>query len=234
MTDLPTCEWQAGSNRYTGSASEAVARLNLPPQVQNVLTEKMRTHRFDDVVKITDWRIESKGNLNSYAPGIINMNFGSGRLCKTVMRAKWSATQHEEALVYLVEGRAYGWAAVCGNFFELTRIEGRPEPVGAVEALASGNPAGAMDRATATGAPVQQIAAVDALLSDVAEAGMAAVGGAALVSFAGGGPTPDYVYLPPSVDYTNATIAAIPEPWTSALMVMGLAALLFVRKWSTK
>ncbi len=114
IPDIPTCEWNPGSNRSLVYPVVAVARLDMPASTRAALVEKMRRHQFDDVVRI-DWAsIRSESDANQYEAVISNMNFGAaGRLCKTITRNKWTPDHVESALVYLVDGRAFGFAAVC-------------------------------------------------------------------------------------------------------------------------
>ena len=123
MIDLPACEWRPASNRSIVDPVAAVARLDMPPPVRAVLVDKLRRHAFDDVVSITWATITSNSGQHQYAAAISNMNFARGRLCRSVTRSTWTVEQTEGALVYIVGDRAFGYAAACGNLFELTRLE---------------------------------------------------------------------------------------------------------------
>lgn len=129
IPDLQTCEWShPGSNRSLVDPVVAVARLEMPAPTRAVLVEKMRRHQFDDVVRI-DWAsIRSENGADQYEAVIRNMNFGSGSICKTMTRNTWKADHVESAIVYLVDGRAFGFASVCGNLFEITRTEDAAPP----------------------------------------------------------------------------------------------------------
>lgn len=145
IADLPSCEWHPASNRSLVDPVVAVARLDMPVPTRTALVEKLRRHQFDDVVHI-DWaQIASESGTNRYGPAITNMNFGaSGRLCRTVTRASWSELKHETALVYIVDGRAWGYASACGNLFELKLlppVPAVPESAGGGVVAASGVPA---------------------------------------------------------------------------------------------
>jgi hypothetical protein len=120
--DLATCEWHPGSNRSVVDPIVAVARLDMPASTRALLIEKMSKHKFDDVVHIT-WTGIASESSNSYEAAISNMNFANGRLCKTITRQTWTPDHIEDAIVYIVDGRAFGYAAACGNLFELTRKE---------------------------------------------------------------------------------------------------------------
>lgn len=128
IADIPVCQWSPGSNRSTVDPVVAVARLEMPAPVRKVLIEKMRRHAFDDVVTITWSGIYSDSGANQYLSAITNMNFAQGRLCKTIRRDKWPVDKREGAIVYIVGDHAIGYAAACGNLFELTRVPPKSAP----------------------------------------------------------------------------------------------------------
>jgi hypothetical protein len=121
MIDLAVCEWNPGSNRATVDPVVAVARLDMPAATRAVLVEKMKRHQFDDVVSINWAAITSDTGANSYDGAISNMNFSTGHICRKVTRNGWTLDHTEGAIVYLVDGRAFGFASACGNLFELVR-----------------------------------------------------------------------------------------------------------------
>ena len=127
--DLPSCEWSPGTNRSLVDPIFAVTRLDMPLTTRTALVEKLRRRAFDDLVLIDRSSIRSESGRHQYEAAISNMNFGAGRLCHKVTRDKWTAAQQEGAMVYIVNGRAFGYAAACGNLFELVRREPPPKVV---------------------------------------------------------------------------------------------------------
>jgi len=206
IADLATCEWSPGSNRSTVDPIAAVFRLELPAPVRGALIAKMRRHKFDDVVTITRDGITSDSGAEQYAATIANMNFSTGRLCRSVTRTRWSAAQRESAIVYIVGEYAIGYAATCGNLFVLTR---RPaEPPAQPEAVAL-EPGGYAPMS----APVAPAEAAE------------------LVTFARVSAEP---WSPPAINWSpipclppivvpEPPIPAVPEPSTWAMLCAGLA-----------
>jgi hypothetical protein len=123
--DLPSCEWHPGLNRSVVSIEQAVAKLHLVPDDAKRLIEKFNQHIPDDLVLIDKSNVHSFAGYK-YGPDISRMNFGKGRLCTKVTRLTWKNKEQQEAIVFVVNGKAYGYAAACGNLFELRLIPRAP------------------------------------------------------------------------------------------------------------
>lgn len=235
--DLAICEWHPGSNRSMVDPVVAVARLEMPEQTRLVLIEKIKRHQFDDVVTIKWASIVSNDGTHQYDAAISNMNFADGRLCKSVTRKEWQLDHNEGALIYLVDGKAYGYAAACGNLFELVLDEKRPAPGGAQPKFLSGfqpDSGSPLDSSEINGptasssyGPIYQ-----AQVAALAPPGNEYIGNTAGPGYFGGG----YVVigggdccpcdnLPP--------VTPVPEPSSFWLSVGGLLALsLFIRRFT--
>lgn len=208
--DATVCEWRPGSNRSLVDPIVAVARLDMPAPMRAMLIEKLRHHQFDDVVTIRWASITSNSHANDYEAVISNMNFSQGSLCKTVTRNSWSINHEEGALVYIVDGRAFGYAAVCGNLFELQHREriARSAPPESDLLTESVVPSSVL--------PSSELPRVDMPLPGVP----AVASGAAVITG-----IPTYGPLIYSVSPT-ALVSTIPEPSTWALLGMGLIVVL--------
>lgn len=120
MPDLATCEWNPGSNRSIVSIEIAAKRV--PSADRSSLIAAFNARNYSDHVTITK---DSITGTAQYESVIKNMNFGSGRLCKVVSRKKWKDADAVSAIVFHIKGRAYGYASVCGNLFELNLVGGK-------------------------------------------------------------------------------------------------------------
>lgn len=222
MIDLDRCEWNPGSNRSTVDPVVAVGRLEMPAPMRATLIEKMKRHHFDDVVSITWATITSDSNANSYDGAISRMNFAAGRICRAVTRHNWSADHVEGAIVYIVEGRAFGYASACGNLFEM-RIAEAPAARPGRDALDVRLVDGPEETLDATIADPQMPEAVTLGTEDspgTTSGGPAFTPGwAATPSFGGDG----YVTHP-------ELVSSIPEPHAWALLLAGLGAVGFVAR----
>lgn len=225
IADVGTCEWNPGSHRSMVDPVVAVARLDMPAPMRTELVEKIKRHQFDDVVSIHWASITSDEGRAAYAGDITNMNFADGRICKTVTRDKWTADQVEGAIVYRVGSRAFGYAAACGNLFELVSSERKEElaiaeapllAVAPVEPLSDGPTAAAVYSPAWLG-------------EDVASTGYA-VGGYIYAPIGGGVGGGGFF---PAPQPFPCPVPAVPEPSTWLLSAVGLAILIKrVRKTS--
>lgn len=219
MTDLPACEWHPASHRFTGDPVAAVARLSMPPAVRTVLVDKMSRHAFDDVVRITWSGVSSESGLNQYAAVIANMNFASGRLCRSVTRTHWTTQQAESAIVYIVGDRSFGYASACGNLFELTRLE---PPVAEGSVPGTGG-AGAATEAVFDASPTLAAAPTAQPLAGTPDSPLSDVSGDAYPAFGYVG-SPGLNDLPVIVLRGKPpSVALIPEPHSGLLLLSGLA-----------
>lgn len=230
IADLPSCEWHPGSNRATVNPVVAVARLDMPAPTRAALIAKMERHQFDDVVSITWAAVTSKQGANDYSADIRRMNFGEGRICERVTRAKWDSLHSEEAIVYIVDGRAYGVAAACGNLFEMSRTD-HAAPLTPIAAPTY------MDGSDLrTGGPIGFAYATPIPLAMVPAGAVGGYGGGswgAAAGFGGGGGYVQQTVLCDCVPTPPCPVAAVPEPSTLALIVGGIAAV-FARTRPTR
>jgi hypothetical protein len=121
LRTMPSCTWQAGRQRYTGTRADAIARLAAvlqlqPWQLQWLAQSMAQRPEGDDRVHITSAAIT--GQRHAYHPHITHMHFGPGHLCQRVDRSRWVKADHEAGLVWLVPGTQAGLLlpAVCGNW----------------------------------------------------------------------------------------------------------------------
>src|SRR4249919_269186 len=113
---IDTCEWNPGINRSTVSIE--IAAQNVRSADRSLLITQFNKKNFSDVVEIRKDRIS--GQKNQYESTISNMNFARNRLCRHITRAQWKDDTVVSAMVFLVNGNAYGYASACGNLFELS------------------------------------------------------------------------------------------------------------------
>jgi hypothetical protein len=104
---------------------QAVAK-QVPVPDQAELIRQFNARQFADKVRITRDNVVSEG-VFTYESTLRNMNFGSGSYCRIMTRKTWSEKDWQGAMVFFVNGRAYGYAAICGNLFELTPITAAKE-----------------------------------------------------------------------------------------------------------
>jgi hypothetical protein len=207
---MNTCDWNSpGAGRYTGTTEAAVhAYADIPVAVRGVLIKRMNSKDYDDHVTITRDAVQGK---NGYDPDLREMHFGaSGKVCSTVSRAAWPVAAVERGLVYCVDGHCLIVPSVCGNVARVSRrpSELRPEP----------SPGLIAETFESMSAVPPELDYSPAEPPEFPEATLVAT-----PVFGGlGGP---FVALPgPSV------VPAVPEPSTYALMLLGIAGLLFLRK----
>ena len=94
------CSWDhPGANRFTGDVREAIRSYKeLTPGLRERLAMRAEVKAYDEVVVITRDAIIGEG---AYDPGIRRMHFGgNGKVCDTVSRERWKATDLERGLVY--------------------------------------------------------------------------------------------------------------------------------------
>jgi hypothetical protein len=228
IADLPVCEWNPGANRSVVSIEVAAQRVH--PADRTLLIAKFNQRAFDDRVTITRNAVQSDTGAAQYAATLANMNFAKGRICKAITRKgpTWVAGRRAGAVVLWVGDRAYGWAADCGNLFELTRLPAPPAPpallppqVFVAEPVLPAVPPSEPEAPTFhtlsapnTGEPG------DVLPPPAAWAGP----GAPFAVFPGPG-----VLLPPLAPPGGA-VAPVPEPPTWAALGLGLVALAWWRR----
>jgi hypothetical protein len=223
-SDIAVCEWTPNSNRATVDPVVAVARLDIPAATRVALIEKMKRHHFDDVVKITWASITSNSGAYRYGNAISNMNFATGRICRAITRNKWSASDEEGSIVYIVGERAFGFASACGNLFELELTEAPAAPAadGPGPAALVLGPVGGPEETTLD----VSIAGLQVPEAETLGAGPSAgaPGWPAFGWIGGPGYYCQQCCVPP------AHIPAVPEPSTALYLLGGLAMLYAVRR----
>jgi PEP-CTERM motif len=241
---LPQCSWdKPGANPFMGDVVAAVDRYqDIPPETRNKLKARMKARTYEDMAVIGRDSITGKAN---YANDIRDMHFGSGSICSTVTRAKWTSTMQERGLVYCEDGHCILVPTVCRNVSRVTRL--------APQRAAGGAPAEADSVAAA--APEQSPLNFDAPsagpLTDAAPGSFAQVAGTPISAEPGAGPSASGTFAGassgpsfagpgalalPSLPFGRASTAGnsespvavvtvVPEPSTWALMALGLLAL---------
>jgi hypothetical protein len=126
--DQPTCEWRPGQARSLVSIEQAAERLPARDRAELIRQFNVRPRTPADRVVITRGAITSETGYASYSPLMAKMNFSRGRICETVTRSTWKESDYQGAIVFKVNGQFYGYAAVCGNLFELYGNEIPPAP----------------------------------------------------------------------------------------------------------
>lgn len=244
------CSWdRPGHNPYTGDAAAALNRYpDIPADVRARLRSRMEAHRYDDVAAITRDAIVGR---HAYQPQIRDMHFGASRVCREVSRAGWPASMQERGLVYCESGHCILVPTVCGN---VSRIARRPEAVAPERVVVEDDPAQSALRLAAA-PPLQSFDELLALPLGAPLPEQGGAGGPPLpfVPFVPGSPgggggagpafgvppstTPPPIVLPPPdgepgpPDGTPPPppvlppVAAVPEPGTWLLMVVGLGLL---------
>jgi hypothetical protein len=146
MERVATCSWdRPGHNPFMGDVVASIDRyVEIPTPVRIKLKERMRQHRYDDLVSIRRDSIEGK---RRYEPQIRDMHFGWDRVCSQVSRSGWSDAMRERGLVYCESGHCILVPTVCRN---VSRIALAPDATSAAsegvadetERLAARHPGG--------------------------------------------------------------------------------------------
>jgi PEP-CTERM motif len=222
---VPQCSWdRPGVNPFMGDVVAAVDRYkDIPAAVRSKLKARMQTRSYDEIVSITREAISGKGE---YASQITGMHFGSGSVCGTVTRAKWTDQMQERGLVYCEDGHCILVPTVCRNVSRITRTKPMDTaPAGATNVVSSAregdDPQALLDMdPTGAGAP-----ASEGSFAQIASAPTAAGNPTSTISNV---TTPSGGLLVPALPVgtveTTAVTPAVPEPGTWALMLAGLAA----------
>ena len=126
-----SCAWNnPGDNPFSGNKIEAVDHyLDIPPEIRNVIKNRMRKHKYNEVVEI---RKNSIGNPGEYQPIISGMHFGKNQLCSSVDRSKWKDTHVERGLVFCDMGYCIIVPTVCGNISRVFRVYNPEIPVSSI------------------------------------------------------------------------------------------------------
>lgn len=129
---IAVCSWDnPGLHPFMGNVVNAVDRYqDIPAPVRARLKERMAERSFDEFVSI-----EKDGIIGQrrYEPGITEMHFGNGKICRTVTRTKWTAAMRERGLVYCEGEHCILVPTVCRNVSRIRRVAARaPVPAGSV------------------------------------------------------------------------------------------------------
>jgi hypothetical protein len=211
---------------------------HIPADVRARLKARMQRHAYDDQIAIT--RDRMVGQRGQYT-NLRMMHFANGETCGTVSRAKWSDTHTERALIYTEGGFTIAVPSVCRNASLIdppATVAEAPTPAPAapgapVAPEVAPTPMPPMAQAVepaipATTAAPESFAALaepDAAIPGWGWLALAALG--LLFGGAGGGGHSSTTFLP---QLPPAHVPGIPEPATSALLVIGLAAVCWYAK----
>jgi PEP-CTERM motif len=220
---VASCDWNSpGADRYTGTTETAIhSYADIPKPIRERLSAKMAARQYDDQVVIKRDSISSTKAGAEYAPQMWDMQFGSrGKICQSVNRTKWTDSAEEGGLVYCHESHCLIVPAVCGNIArvskrssEITEPQTPALPVDSFESL-SNEPA----PQTAQAAPQAPANATFANSSQQASTN---------------GQINSSIYSHTSISQhisTSEVVAAVPEPETYALMLLGLGLVAFMKK----
>ena len=237
---LAQCAWdKPGANPFMGDVVAAVDRYHdIPVHTRAKLKTRMKARSYDDIAVIGRDAITGKA---AYAPEIIDMHFGTGRICRTVTRSKWTSAMQERGLVYCEDGHCILVPTVCRNVSRVTRLAVPRATAGdQVDSVASAMPEQApLDfDAPGAGRPL-----ADAVPGSFAQAAAAPanldldIGANAASTFAGASAAPPFSQLglaPLSSgpfarsnvvgrpELLGSSITVVPEPGTWAMLAIGL------------
>jgi hypothetical protein len=249
----PNCSWdRPGHNPFMGDVVAAVDRYpDISPEARTRLKERMAKRQYDDIVVIKRDAITGK---DRYDPAIRSMHFGESSVCNTVTRTGWSDTMEERGLVYCDGDECILVPTVCRNVSRISRLPTAVSPAAlppvAVDEPFVFPPPGAGPADTFSGMTpeggeggVGPLAAFDSPGAGPASS-VTGFPGAPPIGFGptlpNGGlnqptastpTTPDVPSIPTTPDTSIPPVTAVPEPGTWALMLTGLAGLIF---WSRR
>lgn len=202
MIDIDTCEWShPGSNRSTVSIEQAAPKI-APPATAAKLIAAFNAKRYDDLVEVKSTAIRGE---RDYEPGVRNMNFGAGGLCRKITRFTWADNETQTAMVFVVDGRTFAYFSVCGNLAELDSRERTKAPPAATQPVAD---------------PGSFVAGVAPVVEPLVSVPEVSVGSEPVL--AGAYPAPqrsiEVWWVPTPIP--GVPIAPVPEPPTWALMLL--------------
>ncbi len=249
---IDNCNWnRPGVNPFMGDVVAAVDRYpEIPAQVRERLKQRMRDRNFDEFVTISRDAISGK---NNYDARISDMHFGSGRVCRQVSRAGWTAEMKERGLVYCEQGHCILVPTICRNVSRISRAPGAPAqagtgaagaPPGAAPSQFAAMP-GTVESAPAT--PFEELRPGSASLDGTAPSTVAGdplgtpgwIGGAGPVATASGGPgSTGNPGVGSGINPTTGTptitpptpLSPVPEAQSWAMMLAGLACIAFLAR----
>lgn len=219
---LPVCSWdKPGQNPFMGDVVNAIDRYHdIPKDVRDTLKKRMAKRQYDDIATIK--RDNIVGSKNATYSNLRDMHFGSGNICKTITRAKWTTNTTERGLVYCEKNHCIIVPTVCRNVSRVTKKEEAPlefetaagptkeEPVESPPTKLAEAP---LDFETAAGPTLPPVATITPTVVPPPPD--------AFPSF----PTFPSTQLPPLISITPA----IPEPNTLLMWIVGLISLALLR-----
>ena len=218
---IEVCDWvHPGLHPFMGNVVNAIDRYqDIPAPVRARLKERMEARQFDEFVAIERDGIIGK---RKYEPGITEMHFGNGKVCRTVTRTHWTAAMRERGLVYCEQDHCILVPTVCRNVSRIRRLPEDAAPqANAPEAEPA--PGSAGGGYSSSGYLMVQARRVQEIAP---ESGRGSGYVVPLVPFAppfsggfGGPSTP----LPPTQPWTP--VGEVPEPQTWLMYGVGLVAL---------
>lgn len=136
---LPVCSWdRPGVNVFKGDTVAAVDRYaDIPAPTRAKLRQRMAARQYDEVASIRRDSIEGRHRYTD----LRDMHFGTGQVCRSVTRGKWSDNAVERGLVYCEDGHCLIVPTVCRNVSRVTRLPASP-PAAAATSGAGGGDAG--------------------------------------------------------------------------------------------
>ena len=211
-----SCEWQAGTNPYTGDKEQAVDELtSIPAPTRAKLKEMMRTHSYSDQITIHKDKIV--GQKGTYDPYVANMRFGWNGRCKQVTRDKWTAGTTQTALVYTADGYSIIDPSVCRNIAQIYAAPPEPIDISPAAGIRQEEPSTAFE-------PPPPVAAAPSFAQEAADPVVT--------------PVAEQVYSPIyNVTWETGggivneiTVVAVPEPSSWGMMLSGLMLLGFMSR----
>lgn len=116
-----TCEWHPGQDPTTAPFEVAVKGVVDKADIAE-LKRQFENHLYVDQIEVYRDRVVSTKNNYVYQPVITKMTHGWGKACDRITMKKWKAADMQGALVYMVNGHAWAYAAVCRNWFTLPAV----------------------------------------------------------------------------------------------------------------
>lgn len=119
---VPACSWDhPGVNPFMGDVVAAVDRYaDIPADVRQRLKARMAKRDYDEIAVITRDGISGRAQ---YDAAIREMHFGTGQICKTVTRSRWTADWKERGLVYCEANHCIIVPTVCRNVSRISRLD---------------------------------------------------------------------------------------------------------------
>ena len=219
---LSACSWdKPGHDPYMGDLVASIDDYaDLPADVRARLKARVAQRDYDDIATIRRDAIEGQ---RAYEPEIRDMHFGTRQMCASVSRTAWPAEHQERGLVYCDGDTCLIVPTVCRNLSRVTRRSLAPlaaapaaeAPAGdeLVFAPPAAGPADAAEGLPSSAGPAAAPPVTFAEGAAPAWVPLVPVGFPAIPGGLGAGP---------SRSLPTGPIAAVPEPSSTACMVLGL------------